>query len=228
MLKSSNMKLRYLVLILIIVFFAESFLVVPEVWGPGRRFLAAVLPALVVDYTNIDRRSDQKGPLTVNPLLTKAAELKARDMATRSYFSHQGPKGETPWSWFDKVGYQYVYAGENLALNFYESSEVNQAWMNSPKHRENILDRNFTDIGVGMALGKFEGRDSVFIVQFFGSTQESLVEQAKMSQILPRFKRTSFVSAAVGLSEGVLIRLRVISLPALRSFGYPTINGRII
>ncbi len=222
------MKPRYLILILIIVFFAESFLVVPEVWGPGKRFLAAVLPALIVDYTNIDRRADQKGPLNVNPLLTKAAELKALDMATRSYFSHQGPKGETPWSWFDKVGYKYVYAGENLALNFYESSEVNQAWMNSPKHRENILDKNFTDIGIGMALGKFEGRDSVFIVQFFGSTQESLTKQAKMSQTLPRFKHTSLVSAAVGLSDGVLIKLRSISLPVIHFFGYPTINGQII
>lgn len=223
------MKSRYLVIIiLVIVLLAESLLVVPEIWGPGKRFVAAVLPALVIDYTNIDRSSNQKVSLKINPLLTKAAELKALDMANRSYFSHQGPKGEAPWSWLDKVGYKYVYAGENLALNFYESSELNQAWMNSLKHRENILDKNFTDIGVGVAQGKFEGRDSVFIVQFFGSTQESLLERAKMSQTLPRFKRTNLISAAIGLSDGVLVKLRLISLSTLHLLGFPQINGQII
>lgn len=223
------MESRYLfITILIIVLLVESLLVVPEVWGPGKRFLAAVLPALVIDYTNIDRNSNQKAPLKINYLLTKAAELKALDMATRSYFSHQGPKGETPWSWLDKVGYKYVYAGENLALDFYEPSELNRAWMNSLKHRENILDKNFTDIGVGLARGKFEGRDSVFIVQFFGSTQESLAERARVSQTPLRFKRTSLVSAAIGLSDGILVPLREISLPVLRFFGYPIIKGKII
>ncbi|MCX6712280.1 MAG: CAP domain-containing protein, partial [Candidatus Vogelbacteria bacterium] len=109
------MKLRYLIVILVALFLAESLLVVPEVWGPGKRFMAAVLPALVVDYTNTDRTNDQKQPLKINPLLAQAAQLKADDMAKRSYFSHEGPKGEAPWSWLDKVGYKYVYAGENLA-----------------------------------------------------------------------------------------------------------------
>ena len=143
------MNFRYLVAILAFVFLVESLLVAPEVWGPGRRFLAAVLPALVVDQTNTDRISEKKPPLQINPLLAKAAQLKAEDMAKRSYFSHEGPSGETPWTWFDKVGYKYVYAGENLALDFYDSSEVNRAWLNSPKHRANILAKNFTDIGVG-------------------------------------------------------------------------------
>ncbi|MFA6254374.1 MAG: CAP domain-containing protein [Candidatus Paceibacterota bacterium] len=222
------MSFRYLITVLILVFLVESLLVVPEVWGPGKRFLAAVLPALVVDYANTDRVSEQKPPLQINPLLAQAAQLKAEDMANRSYFSHEGPNGEAPWTWFDKVGYKYVYAGENLALNFYESSEVNQAWMNSPKHRENILDKNFTDIGIGLANGRFEGRDSVFIVQFFGSTEDSLAKQEKLPTTRLGFRRTNVLSAAIGLSDGVLTRLRTVSLLTLRSLGYPVVKGKII
>jgi hypothetical protein len=221
------MNFRYLIVILVVLFLAEALLVVPEVWGPGKRFMAAVLPALVVDYTNVDRTNDKKAPLQINPLLTKAAQLKAEDMASRSYFSHEGPEGEAPWDWFDKVGYKYVYAGENLALDFFESSEVNKAWMNSPKHRENILGEKFTDIGIGLANGQFEGKDSVFIVQFFGSTEESLARRDK-APIKLGFRRANVLSAAIGLSDGILTKMRYVSLKTLQLFGYKTTNGKII
>ena len=221
------MKPRYLIAILIIVFLVESLLAVPEVWGPGKHFMAAVLPSLVVDYANTDRANAQTSTLQINPLLTQAAQLKANDMAARSYFSHQGPAGEAPWTWLDHVGYKYVYAGENLALDFYDSSEVNQAWMNSPKHRENILDKNFTDIGVGMAEGQLAGRDSIFIVQFFGSTQDSLAKQAKTPATLG-FRRANVLLSAVSLSDKILTRLRSISLPFFRRLGLPKVNGKII
>lgn len=222
------MTTRYLVFLLAFIFLIESLLVVPEIWGPGRRFLAAVFPALVVDYANLDRTNDQKPPLKVNPLLAKAAQLKAEDMASRSYFAHEGPNGEAPWVWLDKVGYQYIYAGENLALDFYDSSEVNRAWMNSPKHRENILGQKFTDIGVGLAHGQFEGRERVFIVQFFGSTEESLAQKDKLSVTSTGFRRTNVLSAAIGLSDGILSKLRFVSLSLLRLTGYQVVNGQII
>ena len=223
------MNWRYLVAILVLIFLAESLLVVPEVWGPGRRFLAAVLPSLVVDYTNTDRTTEQKPPLQINPLLAQAAQLKAEDMAKRAYFSHEGPEGEAPWVWFDQVGYKYIYAGENLALNFYDSSEVNRAWLNSPKHRANIMDENFTDIGVGSATGFFEGRESVFVVQFFGSTEESLAKRSTVSaQTKVGFKSTNILSATIGLSDGVLTKLRTGSLFILQRFGYQSISGKII
>ena len=165
------MKWRYLVTILVLIFLAGSFFLTAQIWVPARHFLAAVLPSLVVDYANLDRVAERKLPLQTNALLTQAAQLKAEDMARQSYFSHEGPNGETPWLWLDQVGYSYVYAGENLALNFSDSGEVNQAWLNSLQHRANIMNKNFTDIGVGSATGQFEGRASVFIVEFFGSTQ---------------------------------------------------------
>ncbi len=223
------MNWRHLVVILTLVFIAESLLVVPEIWGPSQHFLAAVIPSLVVSYTNTVRTDEQKPPLQINPLLVRAAQLKAEDMARRAYFSHEGPNGETPWGWFDRVGYKYVYAGENLALDFYNSNEVNQAWLNSPKHRENILDKNFTDVGIGLATGQFAGRNSVFIVQFFGSTKESLAQQKVSTSTQISFKkRTNVLSAALGLSGGLWNKLRASSLFVLHQFGYSPIKGRVI
>ena len=60
-------------------------------------FLAAVLPSVLVSLTNENRTSYKVTPLAVNPLLTRAAELKAEDMAARGYFAHTSPDGVKPW-----------------------------------------------------------------------------------------------------------------------------------
>ena len=135
-------------------------------------FLASVLPAVLIDYANEDRTAENLTPLRLNNLLSQAAQMKAEDMARRGYFSHDGPNGEKPWTWLDRVGYDYAYAGENLAVNFFDSKQINDAWMNSPAHKENILKNNFEEIGIGVASGNYEGRSSVFVVQFFASTKE--------------------------------------------------------
>jgi hypothetical protein len=107
--------------------------------------------------------------LKVNPVLERAAQLKADDMAAKGYFAHNSPEGLTPWHWFKAAGYNFVYAGENLAVRFYDSVDVVRAWMDSPGHRANILNSHFTEIGIGIAEGTFEGRPTVFVVQMFGS-----------------------------------------------------------
>lgn len=130
--------------------------------------LASVLPGVVALLTNDARTEQELLPLAENELLTKGAQLKANDMAEKGYFSHTGPDGSQPWKWFRDVGYRYQYAGENLAVNFTESEDVVNAWMNSPSHRANILKRDFTEIGIGIATGTYKGRAAVFVVQFFG------------------------------------------------------------
>jgi hypothetical protein len=119
--------------------------------------------------TNEDRALNNASSLNTNELLQKAAQLKANDMATRGYFSHNSPDGLTPWYWLDKVGYKYKYAGENLAVDFFESRDVAQAWMNSPTHRANVVNKKYTEIGIAIAEGVFEGKNTVFVVQFFGT-----------------------------------------------------------
>jgi uncharacterized protein YkwD len=130
---------------------------------------AAVLPIVIAELTNKSRVDAKIRPLQYNPILAKAAELKAQDMAKKQYFSHVGPDGVPFWIWLLKAGYKGDVAGENLAIDFFESKDVENGWMNSPTHKENILRSDFTEVGVGTAIGKFEGRDTIYVVQFFGS-----------------------------------------------------------
>jgi hypothetical protein len=100
--------------------------------------------------TNAQRSGQQETSLTLNSQLTAAAQAKANDMAARDYWSHVTPDGQQPWSFIDATGYKYQAAGENLAYGFGTSSEVIEAWMNSPEHRANILNANYRDVGFGI------------------------------------------------------------------------------
>lgn len=130
--------------------------------------LSAVITSVLVDLTNSNRLTQNLVALTPNSTLALAAQLKANDMAEKSYFAHTSPEGKSPWYWFQEGGYQFLYAGENLAVNFSESQEVVQAWMNSEGHRANILNDKFSEIGIAMAPGTYQGRDTIYVVQLFG------------------------------------------------------------
>jgi hypothetical protein len=138
-------------------------------WQSSDWLVSTVLPSIVVQLTNEERFDNSTIPLQRNSTLDKAAKLKAEHMAENEYFSHFSPKGVSPWYWFDESGYVYAHAGENLAIHFTDSSEVVEAWMKSPTHRENIVNGVYTEIGVGTAKGKFEGYDTVYVVQLFGT-----------------------------------------------------------
>ncbi len=132
-------------------------------------FLASVLPSVLIDLANDDRRGGNVAVLTQNPLLKEAARLKAEDMVSRGYFAHVSPEGVSPWHWISQAGYEFAYAGENLAVNFDDSAAVNDAWMRSPGHRENILNGHFTEVGIAVARGMHEGQETLFVVEMFGS-----------------------------------------------------------
>lgn len=159
-----------LVLCLEAVYLTFSFMVIPQ---SGR--LAAIFAAVLVDQTNIERSHENVGGLTPNEILVKAAQMKADDMAAKGYFSHVSPDGKTPWYWFKAAGYDYAAAGENLAVNFTDSKDVTSAWMHSESHRANILNDNYTEIGIATAKGVYKGKDVIFVVQEFG--RPSLVAQ---------------------------------------------------
>lgn len=128
-----------------------------------------VLPSVLAELTNQDRSAIGLPPLTISPTLNEAAQEKANDMATNSYFAHTSPDGKTPWYWLSQVGYNYSYAGENLAVNFTDSQAVATAWMNSPTHRANILKANYTQVGTGVAEGVYQGNETIFVAQDFGT-----------------------------------------------------------
>ena len=138
-------------------------------WQSSDWLVSTVLPAVVVDLTNDERADLAAAPLQRNTLLDQAAQQKAQHMAANEYFAHFAPDGTTPWSFFKSSGYVYAHAGENLAIHFTDSTEVVEAWMQSPAHRKNIVDTKYTEIGVGTAKGKFDGYDTVYVVQLFGT-----------------------------------------------------------
>lgn len=137
--------------------------------APHSKLFGIVVANALVDETNQSRMVNSVPTLHENPLLDAAAEQKANDMVTNNYFAHTSPAGLTPWYWFQQVGYNFDYAGENLAVNFSDSQDVTNAWMNSPEHRENILDANYTDIGMAVAQGTFQGRPATYVVELFGT-----------------------------------------------------------
>ncbi|MEJ0053266.1 MAG: CAP domain-containing protein [bacterium] len=130
-------------------------------------YLASVLPGVVTALTNDARSESHLAVLTPDPGLARAAQAKADDMSAKGYFSHVSPDGTLPWHWFTAAGYDYTYAGENLAVNFGDSEQLVDAWLASPAHRANILGTHFTSIGIGMATGTYEGKSTLFVVEFF-------------------------------------------------------------
>ncbi len=162
------------------------------------KFLASVLPGILTTITNEERAENNLAPLKESALLDRAAQMKAEDMARGGYFAHTSPTGLTPWYWFDQVGYSYIYAGENLAVNFFESEDVAKAWMNSPTHRANIVKPTYTEIGIGVAKGVYEGKNTVFVAQLFGTPIQA--PQAEPQAFKPEEKETTPVVAAAPIT----------------------------
>lgn len=162
---------RLALVLLILKFIAFSWLA----YFPKTSNFAVVTSAELIELTNQERVAQGLNPLTINAQLVDAATKKATDMINQGYFSHTSPKGLSPWYWFTKAGYKYSAAGENLARGFKESEYVNQAWMNSPTHKANILNSNYKDIGIAVVTGVIDGKETTVAVQLFGRTTPQLV-----------------------------------------------------
>ena len=137
----------------------------PRVLG----YAANIAPSEVVRLTNEKRAQNGLAPLSENSVLSSAALAKGNDMISKGYWAHFAPDGTSPWSFFSSFGYKYRYAGENLARDFSSASTAVDAWMNSPTHKENILNANYREIGIGVTEGSLAGVDTTIIVQFFGA-----------------------------------------------------------
>jgi hypothetical protein len=139
------------------------------IWLSSDWMVSTILPAVVVDLTNTERSKQSLTTLRRSAVLDEAAQLKAEHMAQNQYFAHYSPSGVSPWHWFAQVDYSFVHAGENLAIHFSDTGELVDAWMNSPTHRDNIMNGNYREIGVGTAEGMYDGYPTVYVVQLFGT-----------------------------------------------------------
>lgn len=115
----------------------------------------------VLDYTNAARADQGLPALKLDSRVTTTAQVKAQDMATNRYFSHTSPTLGSPFDQMKKEGISYRRAAENIAMGQRSAKEVVDAWMASPGHRANILDRNLTHIGIG-----YSAKGNYWVQQF--------------------------------------------------------------
>ena len=128
----------------------------------------------LIELANDDREKVGLPKLRNSTELTSAAYAKANDMLKTQYWDHFGPNGETPWQFISDAGYEYVYAGENLAKGFTSNSGIHDAWMASPTHRDNILSGNYKEIGIAIVEGELLGEDTILVVQMFGNRTDEV------------------------------------------------------
>jgi len=136
----------------------------------------------LLDDTNKARLENGESELKLNEKLNTAAQQKADYMFLHNFWAHFAPDGTTPWSFIKNSGYDYVYAGENLAKGFTSSSDIVKAWMNSPSHRENMLSSKYKDVGFAVVEGNLLGEDTILVVQIFGAETITPAETSQQGQ----------------------------------------------
>ncbi|OGK41644.1 hypothetical protein A2954_07225 [Candidatus Roizmanbacteria bacterium RIFCSPLOWO2_01_FULL_37_12] len=150
------------------VFLTFSFKILHAKTGDVLGFATDITTDKLYQLTNNIRQQNQLPTLSYNDQLAAAAQKKAQDMIAKNYWSHYGPDGATPWDFILYSGYQYEFAGENLAKNFLFSQGVIDAWMASPSHKENILRKEYSEVGLAMTNGVLNGEETTIVVQMFG------------------------------------------------------------
>lgn len=140
-------------------------------------FTSSITIDEVVRGTNEQRASAGLKALSYNEKLADAARRKAANMFEENYWAHNSPSGKSPWVWFKAAGYNYIFAGENLAKDFGSTDRLMSAWMASPTHKENIINPKYSEIGLAVVPGLIQGQETVLVVQLFGTTQGGAVPQ---------------------------------------------------
>lgn len=136
----------------------------------------------IIIFTNENRADQGLNALTENAQLDTAAKLKLEDMFTNNYWEHVAPSGVQAWDFMKTSGYTYEYAGENLAKGYHDSASTVNAWMNSQTHKDNLLNKNYTEIGVAVGSGKLDGKPVTLAVQIFGKPKVSNVAVANPTE----------------------------------------------
>lgn len=144
-------------------------------------FTSSITINEVVTATNSERTRAGLPTLVYSEKLADAARRKAANMFEEDYWAHNSPSGKTPWVWFKSAGYSYLYAGENLAKDFGSTDRMVAAWMASPTHRDNIVNAKYKEIGIAVVPGTLQGKDTMLVVQLFGTPANGTVAAADTS-----------------------------------------------
>ncbi|MFA6322897.1 MAG: CAP domain-containing protein [Candidatus Buchananbacteria bacterium] len=153
--------------------------------------LSAIISKNIVSLINQSRVQEGLLPLKENTNLTKYAATKGSDMVKRDYFAHDTPEGKRPWEWIDKNEYDYVYAGENLAIDFTSAETVHEAFLNSPSHRRNILNPKYLEVGIAVLNGQMSGHKTILLVEFFGTQRKDVPSLAAADKTTKKVTQTA-------------------------------------
>jgi len=124
--------------------------------------------AEVLRLTNAERAKANLKPLTMHPILSQAAEWKARDLATCGFFDHKDSMGRPPKDRIVDFGYtDWARVSENIAGGYLEPEAVVDAWMKSPGHMHNIMDPKVCELGLGFYYDA-HSKHGYYWVQNFG------------------------------------------------------------
>jgi len=105
----------------------------------------------VIALINQERADEGLSALSSQSQLTSAARIHSADMACNDFFSHNSPTTGSPYDRITAQGYDFSWAGENIAAGYTSPASMVESWMNSPGHRANILNENYIHIGIGYA-----------------------------------------------------------------------------
>ncbi|MCX5400013.1 CAP domain-containing protein [Streptomyces sp. NBC_00102] len=105
----------------------------------------------VLTLVNQERSKVGCSPVTLSSSLTSLAQNFSQDMAARDFFDHTDPDGDTPWDRAAAAGITNL-GGENIARGQADAQAVMDSWMNSEGHRANILNCDYTTLGVGVYI----------------------------------------------------------------------------
>lgn len=117
----------------------------------------------IFELVNKERIKNNASPLKINDDLARAADNKAKFLIENNIFEHNTQNKKFS-DWIKESGYNYSFIGENLAENFVDSKSTIEAWLESESHKENMLNKNFTETGIAVV----QKNNRIIIVQIFG------------------------------------------------------------
>lgn len=167
----------------------------PDVYVPDLTNGTDLSISQIIFWTNLERKNNDSNLVNLkeNNVLKNIATIRVKDMFANNYFEHNSPAGDNASKEAVKNGYTYITIGENIALgNFDGSKGLITAWMNSPGHKANILNKKYTEIGVYAMQSIYKGQKVWIAAQIFGKPISSCKEPDKMlNEKISKYKVTA-------------------------------------
>ncbi len=141
-------------------------------WGggvtPAQERCSPTAGGRTMDMVNAERARQDLAPLTADTMLIRAARIHAEDLARHQTVSHMGSDGSDPAQRLDRVGYPWIWVGENIAAGQESPDEVVLGWLRSQAHLANILSPEAVSAGLAMARSS-EGEFGTYWVMVYAA-----------------------------------------------------------